>query len=166
VINFDPDGDGDCTGDNCPSGFNPDQTDADFDGFGPPCDCDDTSQFTHPGAAERNDGEDNQCPGEPGYGVADEVSGLAGFYDPANKNVFSWPAQGGAIDYQVALASKADFTVGCGKIDLPNNQLFYSIGGILPPGQIRFLLVRAVAPHVGSWGQNSAHVERTVPCAP
>jgi len=35
-------------------------------------DCDDTNPNVFPGAAEVCDGVDNQCPGEPGYGVVDE----------------------------------------------------------------------------------------------
>ena len=54
--------------DSCPFDFNPDQADVDFDGFGLPCDCDELNGSTFPGAAEVNDGVDNQCPGEIGYG--------------------------------------------------------------------------------------------------
>ncbi len=164
--NVDPDSDGICTGDNCLSVFNPDQVNDDSDGFGLACDCDDTDNHVYPSAPERNDGEDNQCPGDLGYGVVDEVSGLAGFYNPTNKSVFSWPAQVGATRYQIAQASKADFSAGCSKSDLPIGQLFHTISGVLPPGQIRFFLVRPIAPHVGSWGQRSSGAARVIPCAP
>ncbi len=155
-----------CEMDNCPVVFNPDQWNLDGDLFGAACECNDANDDTYPGAPERNDTLDNQCPGDLGYGVVDELSGLTGFYDPANKNVFSWPSQIGAFDYQVAQAAKADFSVGCAKFDLPIGQLSYTIVGPLPPGQIRFLLVRAVQLHVGSWGQRSSGQQRVIPCAP
>jgi hypothetical protein len=57
-------------------------TDTDGDGYGDPgdatcaggpqTDCDDADGFTYPGAQERCDGVDNQCPGDPGYGQIDE----------------------------------------------------------------------------------------------
>ncbi len=155
-----------CEIDNCPVVFNPDQWNLDRDPTGAACDCNDSEEYIYPGAPEHNDTVDNQCPGDPGYGVVDELSGLTGFYDPANKNVFSWPNQIGAFDYQVAQAAKADFSVGCAKFDLPIGQLSYTIVGPLPPGQIRFFLVRAVQPNVGSWGQRSSGQARVIPCAP
>jgi hypothetical protein len=39
---------------------------------GPETDCDNAWPFTYPGAPERCDGRDNQCPGDPGYGEVDE----------------------------------------------------------------------------------------------
>ena len=56
--------------------------DLDGDGYGSPAsefcphpelDCDDTERYVYPGAAEVcNDGIDNQCEGDPGYGQVDE----------------------------------------------------------------------------------------------
>jgi hypothetical protein len=51
------------TADNCPSVYNPDQIDADADGYGAACDCNDADPATHPGAAEVCDGRDNDCDG-------------------------------------------------------------------------------------------------------
>ena len=60
--------DQDCDGvpdasDNCPSVYNPDQIDADADGYGAACDCNEADPATHPGAAEICDGLDNDCDG-------------------------------------------------------------------------------------------------------
>ena len=62
----------DCDGvrdslDNCPRDPNPDQIDADSDGFGEACDCDDADPTANPGAKESvfigncKDGVDNDC---------------------------------------------------------------------------------------------------------
>ena len=65
--------------------------DVDEDGYGdtsPPAgvtagtDCDDADPATHPGAVEINDGKDNQCEGEHGHGVSDELSGDSGGLSP------------------------------------------------------------------------------------
>jgi hypothetical protein len=151
--------------DNCPLASNPAQTDGDADGAGLACDCNDSNAATHPGAVEVNDGLDNQCPGDSGYGVKDEVSGLAGFYDPLNKNKFSWTAQSGAARYQPARGNNRTFTVGC-KLYLASPQLFVIDTDALPVGEIRFYLVRATLPNKGSWGQNSAGQAIVVPCGP
>ena len=62
--------DGDCDGsvdglDNCPDTYNADQTDADGDGFGAACECDDLDEHSHPGALEIcGDEKDNNCNGD------------------------------------------------------------------------------------------------------
>jgi hypothetical protein len=161
----DADGDLLCgAADNCPSDHNPGQVDADLDGYGLPCDCDDESVTTHPGAAEVNDGVDNQCPGDAGHGVADELSGLAGFYDPDDPNVFSWPAQPGAIRYQAARADAADFSAGCVAYPFTTSTSLTDAQPVAP-GTVRHYLARATFPHVGSWGMDSTGTERLVPCA-
>ena len=58
----------------------PSATDHDGDGFGGTCDCDDSRAATHPGALEINDGQDNQCFGDAGYGLADELLGGDGVF--------------------------------------------------------------------------------------
>lgn len=47
--------------DNCPSEYNPDQTDSDGDGWGAVCECNDNSAVSFPGADEICDGLDNDC---------------------------------------------------------------------------------------------------------
>ena len=165
LVNVDPDGDQVCSLDNCPSVANPGQENADQDAAGTACDCDDANAAVYTGSPEKNDGLDNQCPGDPGYGLKDEISGTFGFFDPANKNKLSWPAQAGAGFYQVVRGNNATFTVGC--TTLPQTfQTFIVDTPLVPSGQVRFYLVRALTPKKGSWGQSSAGVETIVPCAP
>ncbi len=158
----DLDGDHLCV-DNCPLAYNPNQSDGDGDTAGDACDCAFLDANTHPGAVEINDGKDNQCPGDPGHGVIDELSGTTTFCDPINKNKYCWPAQQGATQYRAARASKADFTQGCTAF-AQTTQLFVVDATAVPAGEIRFYLVRPRLPNPGSWGQNSAGQQRNVPC--
>jgi hypothetical protein len=141
-----------------------DELDADLDGIrGCAGDCDDGDANTYPGAPEVNDGVDNQCAGEPGSGMVDEITGDAGFHDPGNPAEYSWPPQAGAATYEVARAGAPDFSADCA--------LFTSAG---PPwidpdppppiGGVYYYLTRSIAPHLGSWGENSSGVERTNIC--
>jgi hypothetical protein len=161
---IDPDLDAVCGGDNCPDVPNPDQKDVDRDGWGKVCDCADSDAMTRPGAVEVNDGKDNQCPGFAGYGAIDEISGTAGFLTP-DKNQFSWPAQQGATQYQVARAANRIFSSGCFAFPVTQNTSMTDTEA-LPSGEVRYYLVRAFQPHKGSWGQNSAGQAIVVPCAP
>jgi len=121
-------------------------------------DCDDSNANTYPGAFEFNDGEDNQCDGEPGHGLADEIAGVAGFHDPANDANYSWPAQPGATLYEVKRSSKPDFSADCTTFTNSNSLIYDS--ETPAPGGTFFYLVRSLTPFAGSWGQNSARVER------
>lgn len=56
----DNDGVPDCI-DNCPTVANPEQVDADHDGYGAACDCNDSDSTIHPGGIEICDGKDNNC---------------------------------------------------------------------------------------------------------
>ncbi len=154
-----------CTvSDNCPGASNPDQADGDFDDSGTACDCDDGNAAVYPGAVEVNDGLDNQCPGDPGYGFVDEISGTAGFFDPDDKNVFSWPEQEGAARYDVARARSGDFLDHCTLFpNLPGTE-FSDLAPVFQ-GKVHYYLVRVGYPNVGSWGGNSFGEERIVPCA-
>jgi len=113
-----------------------------------------------------NDGVDNQCVAEErGFGLVDEITGKSGFFTAGNKSKYQWPAQAGATRYQVARATKADFTQGCTALPL-TTQTFVTDTAVPPPGVVYSYLVRSKLPNVGSWGANSEGVERTVPCAP
>jgi hypothetical protein len=76
--------------------------------------------------------------------------GRVRFTDASNENRFCWTAQSGVTSYQVARSTRADFTVDCVTATVTDVCL---VDPFVPPfGQGYFYLVRALAPHVGSWG--------------
>lgn len=143
----DADGDGAKTGPGCGPGY--------------PVDCNDADPNTRPNAPEINDGKDNQCPGDAGYGSVDEVSGSV-FFDAADRNKVCWPAQAGATQYQLVRSSTPNFTSGCTRFNVATTCATDT--GRPAGGAGYWYLVRATAPNAGSWGRNSAGVERTVTC--
>ena len=141
--------------------MNPDQADADRDLAGDACDCDSNDPATYPGASEVNDGFDNQCPGEAGYGVTDETSGDSGFHS-SDKNEYSWTAQVGATLYEVARSSQPDLAGDCTVITTP---LTYWTDTEQPAsGVTYYYLNRPLDPNPGSWGVDSLGDERTGVC--
>ena len=126
------------------------------------CDCAPADATRGPGAAEINDGIDNQCPGDRGHGVIDELSGTSGFHDPLDATVYSWPAQPGATGYRVVRSVEPDLSAECTAwtTDTP-----WIVDGAAPAAGLRFFyLPRATAPHSGSWGQDGAGAEREGVC--
>ena len=95
--------------------------------------------------------------------MTDETSSESGFYNPDDKNEYSWPAQPGAIRYEVARADTADFSIGCTMFG-PFPQTFLVDVEPVLAGEIRYYMNRSFIPNLGSWGQDSAGVERAVPC--
>ena len=132
---LDPDGDGD--GDGVPDIF----------------DCNAFDANTYPGAPETNDGLDNQCPGDFGAGLVDEISGVAGFFNPTDKNEFSWPPQSGALLYEVARSSSPVFMLDCIAQFTTDN--FWVDPGVPSSGAVFHYLTRAVDPNIGSWNSSS-----------
>jgi hypothetical protein len=127
-------------------------------------DCDDFSPDTFPGAPEVNDGLDNQCPSGAGFGLVDEISGIASFATIADPTRYSWTAQAGATSYQVARGSAPGFGVGCTTFTTASAFL---LDPATPPSRgVFYYLVRPFAPFVGSFGAASSGVPRAIPCAP
>jgi len=157
----DNDGDGLSECDDCDD-TNPtcttDCTDADGDGFCVPVDCDDANANTYPDAPEINDGEDNQCPGDAGYGVSDEVAG----FDFGDPTMICWPAQAAATQYEVARSDDPTFAVNCTLTVTASTCV--TDPDEPPNGSVFDYLVRSIAPLVGSWGQDSSGAERTNVC--
>jgi hypothetical protein len=154
----DPDGDKIHSAiDNCPNEYNPDQLDGDEDGAGDACDCASGDPGIHPGADEINNAIDENC-----NDLIDEITGITGFHDPADKTVYSWPAQSGATLYQVARSRHPDFLTDC--MTKTRTETYWSDSTPLAPGEYFYYMVRSVAPYTGSWGQDSAEVERTDVC--
>jgi N-acetylneuraminic acid mutarotase len=126
-------------------------------------DCDDNNPAIFPNAPERNDGIDNQCPGDVGFGDVDEISGNSGFSDPGDKSRFAWPDQIGATAYDVVRSSAADFSAVCTFWTTADS---FIVDDELPePGVVFFYLVRSATPFQGSWGQQSDGSPRTIACS-
>jgi len=125
-------------------------------------DCDDTNADTYAGATEINDGLDNQCPGDPGYGIVDEITGGCGFLDPHNAGELSWPAQTGATGYEVARSIDPQFGEDC--FVHATTAASWDDGTPVPVDSCFYYLVRSTAPNVGSWGVDSSGVERMQIC--
>jgi hypothetical protein len=142
-----PDADGDCYHDEACGGR----------------DCEDTVAATYPEAPETNDTLDNQCPGDPGYGVVDEISGVCAFPNPADATEFSWPPQSLAVSYDVARSTVADFSADCVLL-LATTDPYIHDPESPGAGQVLYYLVRPLSAHLGSWGQRSSGAERLFSC--
>jgi len=162
-FNTDTDLDGVCDGtDNCVTVFNPDQVNFDNDPYGNSCDCAATDGDVYPGAPEINDGKDNQCPGDTGYGAVDEISASTGFPDSAEDNLICWEEQPGATVYQVLRSTSPRFDTGC--LDFTTSATCWFDMETPMPGAAFYYLIRASAPHAGSWGLGEDGQERIVAC--
>jgi hypothetical protein len=156
--------------------------DADGDGYGDPAtsmltecdgtvpagyvengsDCNDANTSVFPNAPEINNGADEQCSGDDGFGAIDEISGASGFMTAGDKTRFSWAPQSGATSYDVARSTTPDFSSGCALFS--SNDTFVIDIESPASGTVFYYLVRSSAPNVGSWGQASGGLSRTGAC--
>jgi putative metal-binding protein len=146
----------------CDGALPPDEGDGDGDKSVSCADCDDADPDTFPGAPEVNDGIDNQCSGDPGFGLVDEISGLSGFTVAGDPTQFCWPAQAGASTYEVIRSAQPDFTTGC--LHTETSATCWSDTGSPASGSAAYYLVRALTPGLGSWGADGAGAERVGLC--
>jgi hypothetical protein len=137
------------------------ESDLDHDGFaGCAGDCDDTDPERYSGALELNNGQDDQCPGDAGSGLIDEVSGSLVFSDPAT---LCWPPQGGATSYELGRSADRAFPVGCATFQSASACI---VDSAVPPSRgVFYYLVRSVSPFLGSWDATSSG-ERVGACDP
>jgi hypothetical protein len=158
-----PDPDDDGVGDpcdNCPMQDNPGQADSDLDGSGDLCDCAPGDPEVHPGAIESNDAIDNQCPGDLGYGIVDELRSDSGFLNASDGDEYVFFGQHGAVEYEVARSTSPDFTSDCVLTATAETRLVDT--AVPPSGTVYYYLNRASAPNAGSWGRVTGGVERIV----
>jgi hypothetical protein len=172
-----------CPVDNCPLLSNPGQTDSDLDGEGDPCDacpsvpdtdvdsdsdgagdvcdCSPSDPNTYPRAPEINDGLDNQCPGDEGSGMQDEIATL-----DVQVSALTWTPQPFATNYRVAMLTGIRYgSATCTGTLSTSDPFWQGSGGSNPPlGRTTYFIVHAQAPHAGSWGRASSGVERTGLC--
>jgi hypothetical protein len=162
----------------CPNGLAAYYRDLDGDGHGdaavtqsacsPPAgyaatgdDCNDANAADYHGAPELNDGIDNQCPGDPGYGIADEIADTVRL-GPAG--VISWTDTSGAATFDVARSSNRNLSP-CEIIGTATSASPSVPDSTVPPaGAAYYYVVRAASAYVGSWGTSSSGAERLLAC--
>ena len=143
----------------------PDLSDSDDDNDGYPdvVDCCATDPTVHPGAPEINDGKDNQCPGDVGYGTSDEIAASLAFTSTRSAANVCWQGQLGATTYQITYSSVPTFSSAC-CVEVTSgtcwqDSLTPSVSSPL------FYLARTLTPFAGSWGTDSAGLPRDVICS-
>ena len=138
-------------------------TGADCDGNAQPDTCQpDADGDVYPGSPEINDGKDNQCPGEPGHGTADEIASNSGFTSGTDDDTICWEAQTGATEYEAVRSTSPHFDTGCA--GTTTAATCWTDAVTPAPGETFYYLIRASAPYPGSWGLDDNGQERTSVC--
>lgn len=138
-----------------------DDVDEDSDGLrGCEGDCDDHHSQTFPGAPEVNDALDNQCQGDAGHGLVDEISGPTGFTDGLDQNAFCWLPQESATEYSVLRAGSSRLDDSCALAPATNGSC-WSDSAAPALRKFFYYVVHATGPNLGSWGGTSSGLERT-----
>ncbi len=127
------------------------------------CTCGVGDPDVYPRAPEINDGRDNQCPGDPGFGMIDELSGSCGFESFASVSSFIWSAQQGATLYQVLRGDGGEFDGSCAYVTTPAAR--WDDPEEPAPGAAFYYVVRPLLSHGGSWGGDASGVERAPSCS-
>jgi len=167
----DLDGDGVSLFGNCPAGpvdcddsdpwCSTSCVDADLDGYCAETDCDDTDDTDLANFPETNDGIDNNCSTDPGYGLIDEILPTTGFL--YSNSQYVWTAQPEAFSYRALRADSADFLNGCVSFNV--TQFPYILDFTVPaPGDVYYYVVQAYTPHTGDWGKSSSGSVRDPLC--
>ena len=137
-----------------------DRSDPDRDASPLGSDCDPEDPNVYPGAPEIADGQDNQCPGDPGFGIVDEIPPGAVF---GAAGELTWDAVPGATTYRVVRSDSPALDAGCWLEITTENSL---VDPQAPaPGGVRFYVAQVYEPFAGSFGTDSNGVPRSVPCA-
>jgi hypothetical protein len=127
-----------------------------------PGDCQDGNPAVGNQLPEVNDFLDQNCPGDDGFGVVDEISGNAGFLTAGNKSLYGWTHQAGAANYLAARSSTRTFPAGCTTFPTSGNS--WSDVSTPASGQLFYYLVRPETVARGSWGQGPGGAERAAVC--
>ncbi len=154
-----------CLGGDCEESnrlCNVDCTDLDGDAACLPGDCDDNSPSVLPGAPEINDGVDNQCAGDPGFGAVDELDPTLTSTKVPGASEICWAPQVLATAYQFVRSTTPQFPSPC-VVGATTSTCFTDLEAPTP-GQAFHYLVRPTAPHGGSWGNDSQGLERVNVC--
>jgi CSLREA domain-containing protein len=91
-----------------------------------------------------------------------ETIGTSGFNDPLDKSVYAWPAQPGVTQYETRRSGTTGFAAPC--LGITTTGTSWRDTEIPAPGSAFFYINRPFAPQLGTWGWNSAGVERTTAC--
>lgn len=123
-------------------------------------DCNDSENAVYPGAPEIDDGVDNRCPGDSGYGVVDELGDEAGFWNPDDNSELTWPELEVTTLYEAFRQS--DDPELC--ISQTMEGTLWLDSAVPVTGDLFEYLIRVLEPFAGSLGLDSMHRERELPC--